>query len=623
MDKKKSCIYSQFMILSGIMLCFEISSIVSSCNANRVTASYAGITFVSLMLFMISLLMWRKTRQLSFDKIQWKLLLQNNIWSLSFFVIFVLLRVAQFDTLPRWDSDTYFACVRAGCENFAYTLSSFLQVFRLAGHISYGFAFFWAIGYFLFPNSCTGMYVINLVLASAAFFMTGKILACYAPNAKKSLLAFAAFIIWSQPMNLGLFHLIGLDYGVLVFIVYMVYFHMQKQYVLLCFFAGIFLTTKETGIVCVAGYCLGYILYVSIASEKRGFERVKFALKNKLVLGLICCGMLGTFVSMYFMFIKGSLWGANFGNGWYQVPFNTFSVQRGYIFLKLKTFFILNFSWVWMFLICICGVVLIKKKRYVVMSAVRRHPELLCFVCALWAHIMFGILYITYNNPRYNLCVEYSLAFFGILFLLRVFAERYQKLLAGIFCLLFLLSVGEAYLTIDPITKMVFPVIDTGSAFPMVSAGWKETPSLKSEIAIYNYQYRYLDKAYDQLLQDIKYDGNVDLVLWGPHWSTVDAVCIDGWASRYYWDTEKQERTMNENEHTVPINRIFQEEFEDELYENGLLHEKAVWIFTPHFEDNEVELYSELDEYYHIDETRQEAGGPYGGKVYYYMMQLR
>ncbi|WWR15417.1 hypothetical protein V1224_13210 [Lachnospiraceae bacterium JLR.KK008] len=132
-----------------------------------------------------------------------------------------------------------------------------------------------------------------------------------------------------------------------------------------------------------------------------------------------------------------------------------------------------------------------------------------------------------------------------------------------------------------------------------------------------------MDKAYDQLLKEIGYDGNVDLVLWGLYGVTVDAVDIDGLHLQYFWDTEKQERTIRENEHTVPIHPVYQEAFEDELYENGLLKENAVWIFTPHFEDNEVELYSELDEYYHIDETRREAGGPFGGKVYYYTMQLR
>lgn len=623
MNLKKSCICSQIAILTGMLLCFEISSMVSPCNMNKVTFFYAALTFISLLLFLFSLAMWWKNRKQSFDSMQLLLMPRNNIWLFAFFALFILVRVIQFDTLPRWDSDTYFVCIRSGCENFAYTLSSFFQVFKFAGHISYGYAFFWAIGYYLFPGSFTGMYVINLVLTSAAFFMTYQILAYWVPDTKKYLLAFATLLIWSQPMNLGVFHLIGLDYGVLVFLIYLFYFHMRKRYVLFCFFVGIFMTTKETGIVSVAGYCLGYILYIYLTSEKRGLERVKFVLRNKLVKGLLCCGVLGALIFVYFMFVKGSLWGANFGQEWYQVPFNKFSVHRGYLLLKWKTFFLLNFSWIWVLLIGLCGIMLLKKKRDLVASSLRNHPEAICFACALLAHVMFSSVYITYNNPRYNMCVEYGLALFGLLFLLMTFAENERRLLTGTLCLFFVLFVGQAYLTIDPVTKMVFPTVNTGSAFSMVSAGWEEQVSLKADIAVYNFQYRYLDKAYDQLLRDIQYDGSVDLILWGPHGSTVDAVCINGWASQYFWDTEKQERTIRENEHTVPIHPVYQEAFEDELYENGLLKENAVWIFTPHFEDNEVELYSELDEYYHIDETRREAGGPFGGKVYYYTMQLR
>ena len=79
---------------------------------------------------------------------------------------------------------------------------------------------------------------------------------------------------------------------------------------------------------------------------------------------------------------------------------------------------------------------------------------------------------------------------------------------------------------------------------------------------------------------------------------------------------------MYENPNTCQINPVYQKDF-DELYENGMLKENAVWIFTPHFEENEVLLYSELRKYYHIDEERREAGTEYGGKVYYYEMQLR
>lgn len=608
-------------VIAGIVSCFMLLSIISPCSINKAGLLYIGITGALFITFAALFAGYIKEHLFlrNHNKDFWK----KNQYLLLFFVGFVTLRLLQFDILPRWDSDIYFAQIKNACDNFDFTIFSFINSFKLAGHISYGYSLFLAIGYYICPNGFTGVYLMNLLLSAVAFFMTFRILVHYIPRADRRLVAFGTFIIWCQPMNLGLFHKIVPDYELFIFLIYVLYFHIYKKYLLLCFFSVILMTTKETGIICVAGYCLGYILCVFYGTGKKGFERVKAVLKNKIVLSMIFAGIAGMLAMLYLMFVSRTLWGVGYGQEWYGVPFSRFAFQKGYIVQKLKTFFLLNFYWLWLLIIIICSIALLKKKRDLIIISFHRYPELICFIGALLAHIVFSVLYVTYNIPRYNLCVEFGLALFGVLLLFVVFKEKHLCAVETILGLVFVLIFLQTYLTIDPITKMVFPIASNGSSFPMVNVQWKETPSLKSETTVYNYQYTYLDKAYDQLLRDINYNGDVDLILWGPMGVTVDAVDIDGLFLHYYWDTEKQERTMNENEHTVPINRIFQEEFEDELYENGLLHEKAVWIFTPHFEDNEVELYSELDEYYHIDETRQEAGGSYGGKVYYYMMQLR
>ncbi len=44
----------------------------------------------------------------------------------------------------------------------------------------------------------------------------------------------------------------------------------------------------------------------------------------------------------------------------------------------------------------------------------------------------------------------------------------------------------------------------------MVSVGWEYNPSLKATITVYNHQYRYLDQAYDEVLETIDY--NPDLI---------------------------------------------------------------------------------------------------------------
>lgn len=611
---------SQLVIIIGIVSCFMLLSVAVPCSVNTPGWFYIVVLCMLLITFTALLAGWLIEFRRSFRDYSCNILRYDNYF-LFFLLLFVILRFLQFNILPRWDSDIYYAQIKNACDNFHFTFSSFLNDFKLAGHISYGYSLFLAIGYYICPDGFTGIYFINLLLSVAAFILTYKIVKYYAPDIDRRLTAFGTFIIWCQPMNLGLFHKVVPDYGILIFLVFLLYFHIRRKYCLLCFFAVILMTTKETGIVCLAGYCLGYITCVFVSSDKRGLDRIKELLKNKIVLGMIFAGVTGALILMYLMFVSRTLWGVGYGQEWYSVPFSQFAFQEGYIIQKLKTFFLLNFYWIWMLIIIVY--VVIERKRSLFLVLFHKYTELVCFAGALFAFIVFSVLYVTYSIPRYNLCLEFGLALFGILILFRTTRKEFRRSVKGVLSLLFILMFAQSYLTIDPVTKIVFPIANNSSSFPMINAQWKETPSLHSETTVYNYQYTYLDKAYDQLLKEIGYDGNVDLVLWGLYGVTVDAVDIDGLHLQYFWDTEKQERTIRENEHTVPIHPVYQEAFEDELYENGLLKENAVWIFTPHFEDNEVELYSELDEYYHIDETRREAGGPFGGKVYYYTMQLR
>ena len=388
----------------------------------------------------------------------------------------------------------------------------------------------------------------------------------------------------------------------------------------MAFSALMLMTAKETGVVCTAGYCMGYLIYLLIFAEETGVRRFRSIFKDRLAVIMICFGMLGVCGMVYIVFIQGSGWGSNYMKDHYGGLFNVFAFNVSYIWLKIKTLFFMNFYWVWLLVIAVCLIVVIRKKR--ISETLKNQGEVAGILGAAAAFAIFSILYLIYNNPRYNLCMEYSLAFIGVLLFFMAYDCEYYVIMSGALSVVLLMMLGEAYVTIDPVTKAIFPVVHTGSAFPMVSVGWEYNPSLKATITVYNHQYRYLDQAYDEVLETIDYNPDLDLVLWGAYERGVRAVGIDGWTVRYFWDMEEKKRTMYENPNTCQINPVYQKDF-DELYENGMLKENAVWIFTPHFEENEVLLYSELRKYYHIDEERREAGTEYGGKVYYYEMQLR
>lgn len=621
MNVTREDIAAQTAVISGIPLCFMVLAAVRN-RLFVIDYPYVGILLVLLFIFVFSIMNCCKC---VINVIHNKNIISfffSNPYILLFSVLFLVLRIQQFAVLPRWDSGTYFYCIQEACRNFNFTLSSFFRVFKLGGHISYGCSIFWAIGYYLFPDSFLGIYVVNLVLAFVAFYMTYGILRRYLSGRDQFLISFGTFIIWCQPMNLGLFHGIAPDSAVMIFSIYILYFHIYKKYLLMCFFAVMLMTSKEVGVVCIVGYCVGYILCLYIAPNQSRKRSIKNVIRDKLAMGMLCVGLLGIIVLIYLVFIKKDSWMDNYGKGSYGGVFNIFALRWDYIWLKLKTLFIINFYWIWMIVIIICIVLGIHKGKILFQTVFDCYRELFCCICGIGAFVLFSIMYITYNNPRYHLCVEYTLALTGIFSLLLVFGLQYRNVLVGVFSLFLVMMTGEAYLTIDPITKMVFPIINTASAFPMVTVGWKENPSLKADITIYNFQYVYLDKAYEQILKEIDYNEDIDLVLWGHYEKQTRAVSIEGWNVTFYWDTLKKMRTINKNENTIHINPIFETNF-DELYDNGLLSDTAVWIFTPHFQDNEAELFAELDDYYHIDRERHVAGTLYGGKVYYYMMELR
>ncbi len=61
----------------------------------------------------------------------------------------------------------------------------------------------------------------------------------------------------------------------------------------MAFSALMLMTAKETGVVCTAGYCMGYLIYLLIFAEETGVRRFRSIFKDRLAVIMICFGMLG------------------------------------------------------------------------------------------------------------------------------------------------------------------------------------------------------------------------------------------------------------------------------------------------------------------------------------------
>ena len=171
MHKRKQELFMQSAAILFILISFMSLAVIRCSDRERINGFYLAFLLLLILLFFAAVLFYYKKKKefVCTDRSGngW----DQNMYLYLFAVIFLILRFLQFSLLPRWDSGTYFYCIQAACQEFGFTLASFLQMFQFAGHISYGCGLFWAIGYYLFPGSFTGIYFINLLLSLAAFFM--------------------------------------------------------------------------------------------------------------------------------------------------------------------------------------------------------------------------------------------------------------------------------------------------------------------------------------------------------------------------------------------------------------------------------------------------------------------
>lgn len=605
---KQNAVWGQLALVAGILTAFCMTALFTTCNTNVRNAPYIAVSvmFAILCAVMLGLAVWNRLKQG-----KGKLALPIDKAFLLVAIVFIVIRLAQFDTLPRWDSETYFAALRKACENYEYDFPSLINNFFLAGHVSLGYALFLAMGYFIWPNAAQGVYAVNLLLSFAGFCCTWGILR-HAVKRKTSLqLLLAAFLIWCMPLTLGTFSGISLDYGIMLFLVFLLYSHIKQQYLLMLFWALALATTKETGVICLAGYGVICVLQKFLYQHGSFRDRGLALLKEKAMWILLGSG--GAFLLMralQLLFGKSS-WGTGISKSGLH---NVFKWQWDYVLLKLQTFFLLNFYWVLALLILYCVLAAAFGKKQRLRYLLLKNEEICCAIGAAAAFIVFSCIYLTYNNPRYNVVVEYILALVCVIFVMWTITEQTVcNLVIGQLCVMMLV---QSYYTVDPVTKDVFPKVNTESAFPMVTTGWSGYPSLQADITVYNNQYTYLDKAYDKILSNIGYDENTVLIMWGSYEKGTRAAAIQGIRDTYCWDKKQHKRVMEESKNTCEIKVLYQTDFK-ELLQQGNIPQRAVLICTPHVLDNEWKATSELWQYYSFDSRHVVSVGESGSVIYY------
>ena len=525
-------------------------------------------------------------------------------------VVTASFRIVQFYGITRWDSYIYTGLLQKGCREFELTWESFFSYFNALSHPTCGYMAICAIGEFLFPQQMIGIHLVNLTLSLAAVYYLTRIFCILFPCNKLIINVLYAFAISNVPVFLGTFSYFQPDYGVAIFFVFVIYAYLSKHYIMAFFWTVILMESKESGIIFAAGFW-GTLIFWSFVNKIRQTQSKRLKTRILLLLG-------GSIVLLIVVgYIIMNSWG--YGGGISEMlkisstGYNCFDIRHPYIDEKAKQIFVLNFSWIYCCLIVI-GIVgtIIKRKHIQISEGYIVFPIAVSTI----GYIVFELTYVSALLPRYDVVLQLSLALLACIGVDIVFKSISAKQIITI--LLSGLLLCEAFLTIDPVTKHVFERMETG-ALSMIytSEGAKENVG---DFLVYNYQYTFLDRAFDKLLREQSYAGK-DIFVYGYR-----AEYAGGDNYQIFWDAKKQERTYIASEDTIPINpdgKVYNDM--NVLHKQLIQHHKsteAIMITCPVYPVDEEELIHKMSKVYEVGE-RQEISDGLFGKLYYYPLTLK
>lgn len=542
---------------------------------------------------------------------------KKEVVILLFFVM--LTRIGQLGTTPRWDSESYLQAIINACRAFDFTISSYLQSFRLCNHTTLGYSLFLAIGEYLNPDGVYGINVINLILVLFFTYFLYEILRFIFPEVSKTNIALGTFLILVEPLACGTFGNINVDFPVMIFSIFIVYMHIRKYYLLFGFFTIMLIQSKEVGIVILVGYMLSYLLLVIISGIKKGKVG---ALRGKiLIVATLCIALTGYLLALKSG--KANSWtnGVQFGLS-AKNQSHYFAFVPEYVILKLKMIFLMNFYWLFTVII-IAGIFCIGIRRYKKEWKVDESLfPIIAFYGGLGTLLVFNCFYVTWSNPRYHYTLEMGLFLGGTIVILT--GLKNLMLQKSILLILSILCLCESYTTVDIVTMKVFDCRSTGTIFPVAHPAWnaqynKYYPAgILKDMAVYNNQLGYLDKGYDKILEEVRYSEEMDVVIWDKEASYNGFSAL---SMNRYWSPAKGKRTFIDSLETVSISVIEPDNIE-KLSQEEKLKKEAVYIYTEGYGIEEEYALNELKEYYVIGEQKS-VGTFLQGRMKYYKLRLK
>lgn len=527
----------------------------------------------------------------------------------------LLLRLPSIGDLPKWDAQEYYYRLTNTMGAFNFHLTNFVHTYTICNHTSMAYMAIAAIGEMLFPKKVIGISLVNLILALVATCFVYDMLSGGEKGKRKVMAALGALCFSVTPMFLGTYAHFNLDYGLAIFFIYTVYAGYKKQYILMFFWSMCMCFSKETGILVVGGYMIGIVLYAFIKQKGSLKQRIVNVLKERVF--WVAALLLGCFL-VYLIKNHGLGWQpsttAESTNvfTWDNEGMNCFGWNPSYILCKLKQMFLLNFMWIPTGVIILCVITIIRRN-----ITVSKEKQVLItgLIFGGFFHSIYSMFFITAAIARYNVVMENILVLLALILTWECLASEKEKIIKGAVSFISLLFLVQAYITIDPVSLLVFEKMETGG-WPLLYTAYGENQY--GEVLIYNRQFHYLDVLTDEILEAIAYGENMFFI--EPDCSRSLYVQGNPTIGCYNWSEEKGIRTFISGDGYYYIHSVSHEDFQKSEVREIFDGYEAYMVIAPYYLLNEEEELEKIAEYYEPVE-RYEVKNIYGSLVYYKLQQ--
>ena len=570
--------------------------------------------FVLVLIYICIKLKIRKSEEIKIEK--HVISKKDILFVLILLGITIGLRIPMYGTFQRWDAGEYFYRIVNACYEYDFTFDKFLNGFNICSHTNYGFSGLVGTFMFLAPYSYRVVNVLQMTCAILA------IICLYFVLKKKWRLsqgrAFAgALMISMVPVYLGLSTYLAPDFFMFVFFVYALFFQTYGYHIAEGFMMIMLVFCKENCVLIVFGYYGVSILY-TFFKEKAGFkDRIIRVLKSSSFWVAIATAT--AFLSAFFM--AADKWYGDAGNST-----KAFVYSRVYIIIRIKQMFFTHFTSIMTLVSLVVMFVIVfrirKKLREKKLLSESFLKSLYGLMAAMAFICMMGIVFHIAVTARYDVFFVCCLGLYMII-LLNILCLYYDKrkmsilfyVITGSLSFLFMI---ESYISMDPLARHWFTQLNLGKGFTISYES--EYQNYMGDSLVYNYQYSWLDKAFDEMLRDLDYTEDKGVYLPFYQYESGSGLHLNG-NSRFYrvaWDPVKKERCYYRmgDESVTPIYTYYIDDYDtyfpykdlfyDEYIDNNYVPDKGVYTSVQYYSNGEkyldrLGMYFYKDKKHHVD----------------------